>query len=52
MLGKLVTSAMGPLNQLIEKVIATLGADAAVVRPILDEIVAQLTSLSPPPGQS
>src|SRR5262245_693141 len=52
MLGKLVTSAMGPLNQLIDKVIGTLGADAAVVRPILEEIVAKLTNLSPPRGQT
>jgi hypothetical protein len=52
MLAKIVTSAMGPLNQLIAKVVGALGVDAAIVKPVLDEIVAKLTGLAPAPGQT
>ena len=52
MLAKIVTSAIGPLNQLIAKVVGALGVDAAIVKPVLDEIVAKLTGLAPAPGQT
>jgi hypothetical protein len=51
MLAKLVNAARGPLDALIEKVLTTLGADAAVVKPMLDKIVDQVTGLSSPSVQ-
>jgi hypothetical protein len=52
MLGKLISGALGSLNQLIAKAVSTLGVDAAVVKPVLDEIVTKLTGLAPEPGQT
>jgi hypothetical protein len=37
---------------LIAKVVGALGVDAAIVKPVLDEIVAKLTGLAPAPGQT
>ena len=51
MLAKLVNAARGPLDALIEKVLTTLGADAAVVKPMLDKIVDQVTGLAAPSVQ-
>ena len=48
MLAKIIAAARGPLDRLIAQVLTTLGADAAVVKPVLDEIVGKLTGLSPP----
>lgn len=48
MLAKLVNAARGPLDALIEKVLTTLGADAAAVKPMLDKIVDQVAGLVTP----
>jgi len=50
MIGKIVSSARGSLETLIAKVLTTLGADAAVVKPTLDEILDKLTALASPPA--
>jgi hypothetical protein len=50
MLAKLIAAARGPLDRLIARVLTTLGADAAIVKPVLDEIVNKLTGLAPPPA--
>ena len=46
MLAKIVTSARGPLEQLLAEVLGQFGADAAAIKPILDEILAKLTGLT------
>jgi hypothetical protein len=45
-LGKLVAEQIGPLEELTAKVLAKLGADATVVKPVLDEIVTKLAGLA------
>jgi hypothetical protein len=47
-LAKIINTARGPLELLINKVLTALGADAAVVKPVLDEIVTRLTGFAPP----
>jgi hypothetical protein len=49
MLAQLIGAARGPLDQLISKVLAQLGPSATVIKPVLDEIVANLTRLAEPP---
>jgi hypothetical protein len=49
MLAKLVAAAMGPLDQLISKVLAQLGPSASGIKPILDDIVNKLTEIAAPP---
>jgi hypothetical protein len=48
MLAKIVSSARGPLEQLISKVVSTLGTATAKVKPVLDEIVKKLNGLASP----
>jgi hypothetical protein len=50
MLAKLVAAALGPLDQLISKVLAQLGPSASGIKPILDDIVNKLTELAAPPS--
>jgi hypothetical protein len=42
MLAKLVSSARGPLEHLISKVVSGLGTATANIKPVLDEIVKKL----------
>jgi hypothetical protein len=46
MLAKVVSTARGPLDALIEKVLARLGVDAAPIKPMLDAIVNKLAGLA------
>jgi cell fate (sporulation/competence/biofilm development) regulator YmcA (YheA/YmcA/DUF963 family) len=48
MVARIVTAARGSLEQLIAKVLTALGADAAVVKPVLDDILDKLTGLAAP----
>jgi hypothetical protein len=49
MLAKVVSSARGPLEQLISKVLATVGVASAKVKPVMDEILNKLGGLTSPP---
>ncbi len=46
MLAKLFSAARGTLQQMISKVVTTLGADASSVQPVLDEIIDKLGKLA------
>ncbi|MFZ5830960.1 MAG: DUF937 domain-containing protein [Planctomycetota bacterium] len=48
MLASMVSAARGPLEQLITKVLTSLGADAEAVKPVLDEIVNRLNEMTRP----
>jgi hypothetical protein len=48
-LGKLVAEQLAPLKEQAAKVLATLGADATTVKPVLDEIVNKLSGLATHP---
>jgi Bacterial protein of unknown function (DUF937) len=48
MVAKLVSAARGTLDQLIAKVLAQFGVDAAAIKPVLDGIVDKLAGLEQP----
>jgi hypothetical protein len=50
MLAKIISAARGPLDKLIASVVRALGADAAIVKPVLDAIVNKITGLAPAPA--
>ena len=52
MIAKIVSAARGSLEQLIAKVLTAVGADAAAIKPVLDEIVNKLELLTQPPSQT
>jgi hypothetical protein len=49
MLAKAIASLRGPLDQLISKVLAQLGPNAAGIKSILEEIANKITGLAEPP---